>query len=138
MKLTFTIIAVLLLIVSCEHEPIEPEQPEINITDSASCDSNKVYFKNDILPIFASSCAFNGCHAAATAAAGVVLTSYDNIIKSDVVRAGRPDNSELFERITETSLIKRMPPGNNPLPQADIDKIEQWILDGALNSSCDD
>ena len=138
MKLTFSIIVVLLLIVSCEHETIEPDQPTISNSENSPCDSNKVYFKNDILPIFISSCAFSGCHDAGTAASNVVLTSYEKIIDSDVVRPGRPDNSELYERITETDINDRMPLGGERLLQEHIDKIEQWIIDGALNSSCNE
>ena len=136
MRLTFILIAVLLLIVSCEHEPVEPEKTQTEVKESNLCDSNKVYFQNDILPILIASCAFSGCHDAGTAASGVVLSSYEKIINSDVVRAGKPDNSELFERIIETDLIRRMPLGGSRLPQEQIDQIEQWILDGALNSSC--
>lgn len=138
MKLTFTLAFILLLVVSCEHEAIEPDQQLEEVTESNSCDPNKVYFQNDILPIFISSCAFSGCHDAGTAASSVVLTSYEKIIDSDVVRPRRPDNSELFERITETDINDRMPLGGDRLPQEHIDKIEQWILDGALNSFCNE
>jgi len=138
MKLTFFIAAILILLFSCEHEVIEPEETKRDGNETIPCDSNNVYFQNDILPIFISSCAFSGCHDVGTAANGVVLTSYEKIINSDVVRAGRPDNSELFERITETDINERMPLGGNRLPQEHIDKIEQWILDGALNSFCNE
>ena len=138
MKLIFTITTVLLLIVSCKHEAVEPEQSLAEGNGSNACDSNKVYFENDILPIFVASCAFSGCHDAGTAISGVVLTNYEETINSNVIVAGEPNNSEIFKRIIELDINERMPLGGNRLPQEEIDKIELWILDGALNSSCDD
>jgi len=138
MKLIFILAITALLFVSCEHEVIEPEKAPNESSEANSCDSNKVYFQNDILPILVSSCAFSGCHDAGTAMSRVILTSYDKVIESDVIEAGSPDDSELYKRVTETGINDRMPLGGDRLPQEHIDRIEQWILDGALNSSCNE
>ncbi len=47
----------------------------------------------------------------------------------DRVEPGQPDNSYLVHKIDGTA-ASQMPP-SGPLPQAEIDAIRQWILDGA-------
>lgn len=136
MKKLVTLAIAALFFVSCEHEPIEPEIQLSESGDENLCDSNKVYFQNDILPILVSSCAFSGCHDAGTAMGRVILTNYDKIIESDVIEAGKPEKSELYERIIATDINERMPLGGNPLPQESIEDIKQWILDGAQNTAC--
>lgn len=132
----FTIV----LLVSCEHDIVEPdnsmEQSQGVNQVMNPCDPNKVYFQNDILPIFTSTCAYSGCHDAGTATKGVILTTYENVINSNVIDPFDPDDSELFERITDTDVGDRMPLGKPPLNSTQIQKIRQWILDGAQNSEC--
>lgn len=127
-----------LFFLSCENDEIEVESNQQADNTATTCDSSMIFFKNDILPIFTSNCAFSGCHDAGTATNGVVLTSFENIIQSDVIRKGEPENSELFDRITETDPADRMPLGAAPLPAQLIEDIRQWILSGAENSSCEE
>ncbi len=136
MRLTLLSLTVFLFIYSCKHEEELVPQEDPNEDSRDLCDTTKVYFQNDILPILVSSCAFSGCHDAGTGTAGVILSTYDNLTNSNVVTAGDPDNSKLYKRITETNLNDRMPLGANRLAQENIDKIRQWILDGAENSFC--
>lgn len=114
---------------------IEQEEKSPNLN---SCDSTKVYFQNDILPIFISNCAFSGCHDAGTGMSGVILTTYENIMGSDVIEVGEAEDSDLFERIIENDPNNRMPLGRDPLPQQQVEKIRQWINDGAPNTSCNE
>ncbi len=130
-------ISFLIGIIACEHEVIEPTNAVVPIpSPSNDCDSNKVYFNKDILPIFVSNCAFSGCHDIGTASDDVILTTYQNVMQSDVVKGGDLNGSDLYEVITETDPNKRMPKGGNPLPQDLIDNIKDWILEGAPNSLC--
>jgi hypothetical protein len=64
---------------------------------------------------------------------GVVLTAdnYNGVVDGDVVRPFRPDNSELWERVTDNDPEDRMPFGLPPLSQTQLDIIRNWILDGA-------
>ncbi len=48
------------------------------------------------------------------------------------VNPGNPDDSYLIQKLEGTAGGSQMPP-NNALPQADIDVIRQWILDGAID-----
>ena len=64
---------------------------------------------------------------------GVVLTSdnYNGVVDGDEVRPFRPDNSKLWERVTENDPDKRMPFGMPPLSQRQLDIIFNWIRNGA-------
>lgn len=142
----FTIFTVLLW--SCTHESseiIEAGSGDNNGGDTPGdttqvdgCDPDTVYFKNEILPLLQSSCGTTGCHDAASATEGVILTDYASIIETGDVEPFEPDNSEIYEKIVEAEAEDRMPPPpNNPLKQEQINMIATWINQGALNNSCE-
>jgi hypothetical protein len=137
--LAFTIVAILLMF-SCKHEPDVLPDPDPDPDEPiVLCDPDSVYFKNDILPLLIQSCGVVGCHDPGTAQDGVVLTDYASIIKTGDVRPGRPDNSDIFEVITDNDPDDRMPPPPNaPLSQDEIALIEKWILQGALDNACEE
>ena len=101
------------------------------------CDSDSIYFNLQVLPILVSNCAMNGCHSAASAMDGVILSSYQSVMASGIVTPGNPGNSDLYEVLVETDPDDRMPP-NGPLSNQQIQLIQTWIAQGALNLSCDD
>ena len=50
---------------------------------------------------------------------------------------GDPENSEIYDAITENESDDRMPPPPRPaLTTEQIASIREWIQDGALNSDC--
>jgi mono/diheme cytochrome c family protein len=101
------------------------------------CDPDTVYFSMDVLPILLSSCAISGCHDAVTAEDGVRLDSYAAVMASDVIVPYNPNESELFEKITETEPEDIMPPPPaNPLAAAQVALIQKWISQGALDLYC--
>lgn len=125
-----TILVASFVISSCTHDPIG--------TKNNACDPDSVYFQNEVLPLMVSNCAMSGCHDAGTAADGVILDSYENIMSTGEVRAGRATSSEIFEKITETKLEDRMPPPPaNALSSEQIAIIRNWIDQGAENNSCE-
>lgn len=92
-------------------------------------------FKRDILPVLVSSCGISGCHDDATSADGYSFTSYTGTLEA--VTPGNPQESDLYETITEDDITKRMPPqGYDPLSREHIDSIYNWIQYGALNEDC--
>lgn len=102
------------------------------------CDPEKVYFALQIQPILTSNCAFSGCHDAASAQNGVILTSYEQVMQTADVRAFDLDGSDLFEVITDSDIDKRMPPSPRAaLSSEQINLIANWILQGAENLTCD-
>jgi hypothetical protein len=87
-----------------------------------------------------------GCHAGAAAPLGLRLeegVSYAQLVgvpsveDPDLLRVapGDPDASYLVHKIEgRAEFGERMPLGGPPLPQATIDVIRQWIVDGAQSS----
>jgi hypothetical protein len=132
MKLT-VIIAIIIVLGSagCKHESTIPE-PRV-------CTPDSTYFVQQVLPIFQSSCAVPGCHDAEEAEDDIILDSYFNIMDSGELTAFDLDEGDIYELITEKDPDDRMPPnGFLPLTDDQIDIIENWILQGALNISCED
>jgi mono/diheme cytochrome c family protein len=127
--------------VHCKHHPDLGNistVPTDTSTIGKPCNPDSVYFVNDILPIIASNCAKSGCHDVATHTEGLILNSYSGIMK--IVKKFQPDNSDLYEVITETDPDKLMPPppNNAPLTAAQIALIYKWIMQGAPNNECTD
>ena len=138
--LAFTVV-----LFSCKHEiplpipgdntgnPIDPNPTEI-------CDPNTVYFQQQILPLFASSCGMPnaGCHDPADHEGGIILTSYEHIMSSGEIVPGNLNEGDVFEVINESNPNDIMPPAPNaPLTQEQIDLIADWITQGAQNNSCE-
>lgn len=134
---------------SCTSDPYPAPPASLNPVDTSGnggtqpqtkpCHPDTLYFQRDILPIFASNCAFSGCHGSNNPQKGVDLSTYQTIINTGDIRPNDPDGSDVFEVITETDASKRMPPPpTSSLSTADIEKIRKWINQGALNLTCDD
>ena len=91
-----------------------------------------VFFLIDIKPIFDANCLH--CHGGA---GGLELESYEGVIaggvSGPVVIPGDPANSRLIHRLDGT-IPPVMPTDGSPLPQPDIDRIAQWILEGARDN----
>ncbi len=79
--------------------------------------------------IFENSC--NGCHAQGGSYTEDLLLEYPTVIDDGSVIPGDPDNSEFYKRLITDDRIKRMPWGSDPLPEAQIETVRQWILSGA-------
>jgi hypothetical protein len=135
---------------SCTHEPfiVEPMDTVIVPIDTMDpgdtsmvgipCNSEIVYFDKDVLPIFRGNCSIVGCHDAVTARRGVILDSYENIISTTTVTPFDLEETEIFERLTESDPDQRMPPF--PREALDFDQlsiITKWILQGAEDLTCD-
>lgn len=146
------ILAFFLFLNSCKHEAILDELKEIaTVIDTTNeggnngnnvpkdpCDPDSVYFINDILPILNSNCAFSGCHGDGSAQDGVDLTSYSSIISTSEIVPFNPNESKLYDAITEKDPGKIMPPPPaNKLSSDQIAKIRTWIAQGALNNYCE-
>lgn len=141
LSVALLLFGVLMLTNSCKHEAWVPDgfepNPDDTLVVSETCDPNTVYFENDVLPIFQSSCAYAGCHDANTQQDGVRLDNYQGVISTGDIEAGDPEHSEVYERITDSDPQKRMPPPpNSPLNADQINTIRLWIEQGAKNNAC--
>lgn len=129
----------ILLINSCKHEP--PISPVNSSPVSGPVPNNGVCFESDILPLFKSNCAKSGCHDAATHEEDLILDSYANIMRKDIV-PGKADNSKIYRVLFETGSKKMPPAPNADLTAAQKALIAKWINEGAKNtvncsSTCD-
>ena len=79
--------------------------------------------------IFENSC--NICHGEGGSYTELLLIKYPEIIEDGDVIPRDPENSELYKRLIETDVVKRMPAGQPQLSDDKIQIIFQWILAGA-------
>lgn len=135
-SITLTAVLLICLFVSCKHDAsILPGPANSGMDTTSSSADTGICFTRDILPIFISSCAKSGCHDAASQQKGYIFTSYETITAKKFT-PGNPDETELYEVITESDADDIMPrPPNPPLTNEQITMIRNWILQGAPNSS---
>lgn len=104
----------------------------------APCDSDSVYFEQQVLPILVSNCTMSGCHNSTTHAEGIDLTSYAAVMNSEVVNPGHAGTSSIMHSINTWDPGDVMPPApTNHLLAAQITLIRNWINQGALDLHCD-
>ena len=90
-------------------------------------------FRADIQPLLTQHC--TQCHGGVRGAGGLLLLPAGGMPaagdsgKPPVV-PGKPEESELFRRVTTADADERMPAGSPPLPPEAIAKLRQWIEDG--------
>ena len=93
-----------------------------------------VSFEMDILPLFQADC--GNCHAGG-GAGSLDLDSYDGVIAGGVSGAAvipfEPDLSLLPRRLDGT-VLPVMPEDGPPWLEPDIERVKQWILEGALDN----
>mgnify|MGYP006391754467 FL=1 len=134
-KLFFTaavITVTVFLINSCKHEVPVLTVDTTPIPGPVS--NNGVCFESEILPLFQSNCAKSGCHDAATHTEDLILDSYANIIRKDII-PGKADNSKLYRVLFETGKDKMPPTPNADLTAAQKALIGKWINEGAKNTT---
>jgi hypothetical protein len=148
-------ILTVMIISSCIHEPLvtpenpgpDPDPDPIDTTDNpidtsaqgVPCDPDIVYFNMEVLPLLRSNCAKSGCHDAITHEEDIILDSYQNVMNSGVIKPFDLNDSELFEKITESDPDDVMPPPPNQRLNAEqINLIATWILQGAKDLTCDE
>lgn len=90
-------------------------------------------FSRDIAPVLVGNCL--GCHNAQQKRGDYDMSTVAKLMaggpSGPAITAGKPDESELVLRITGQSTPK-MPQGNNRnLAEATIERLQQWVADGA-------
>ncbi len=141
-----------LFLPSCVHEPlIIPDPVPIDTTGTpvdtnnippdstfgTPCDTNVVYFSQDILPLLVSNCAKSGCHNTQSHKEGVITDTYQGVLR--IVKPGNVNGSKLISAIKSNSGEDRMPPSPAQKMNADqIALISKWIDQGAKDLTCDE
>ncbi len=117
---------------------IEPEEESAQ-ADAATADLAKIEtpsFAKDVKPIFDKKCA--SCHSKRLKG-GYSVETYDKVMTSGdnapVISAGDAANSTLVKMLrgVKTEAGGQMPP-NRPLKQEQIELIERWVNQGALDN----
>ena len=89
----------------------------------------------DVKPIFDANCVIPGCHGSPNQK-NLFLGSYAGImagsVNGPVVVAGNSAGSLLYQRITASDVLLRMPQFSPPLTADQIATIKKWIDDGAF------
>ena len=105
-------------------------------TASASFAAEPPNFEDHVLPIFKKHC--NGCHNPDKNTADLDLTTYKGVLKGssggEVVKAGVPDTSSIYEAITHADGVEAMPPDKPKIANAQIAIIHKWIAGGLLEA----
>lgn len=131
----------LTILSGCVHESLAPEivgpgqENPGGEPAGEACDESIAYY-NEVQDILLTNCAMSGCHDAQTAQEGIILTSYENVMSSDIVEPNDPGDSDLYEVLVEDDEEDRMPRGRDPLSQEQIALIAEWIGQGAKNVTC--
>ncbi|MFM7729290.1 MAG: c-type cytochrome domain-containing protein [Flavobacteriales bacterium] len=149
-KIGVIVFGILAILAACKHHPdttvdiIPPDDNGgngggVNPIDTVTnpCSPDTVYFTNSVLPIILSHCSMPGCHNTATNDNdGIALTNYSQIM--NYVEPGDLNSSELWDdAIAETDPDKIMPPLSSvALTSGEMETIQTWIMQGALNNSC--
>ena len=101
------------------------------LLDTPPANTVPMSFTNDIQPIFTQNCIF--CHGSN---GGLTLSSdvsWKELVTDGRVIPGDHENSFLYKRLKGIG-VARMPKGAAPLPDETIDKVVQWINEGALDN----
>jgi hypothetical protein len=110
-------VTIVLSALSCKHDPI----------------ASSVCFESEVLPIFLSRCAITGCHDGQSAAHGVILTDYQNIINSGI-HPGSASQSKIYRSMNGG---EEMMPPTGRIDDQSLAIIRSWIEAGAeANSGC--
>lgn len=128
----------------------EDDSGNVSVPSVATVVTTLVSLRGDIeIPIFQNKCATTGCHSGDTPVSGMNLSpgfSFLSIVgvapttpigqESGFKRVEPffPDQSHLVERINATEIGVRMPLSGDSLSPVEIETIEQWISEGALNN----
>lgn len=114
-KMPIAILLSLVVLLSCTHDPVIPETPQVSFSDQVG-------------PIFKSNCASSGCH---DGSAQFDLGTYATVRKH--VTPGDARGSDAYRAITRLWGESAMPP-NGPLSEQQISLIYVWIMQGAKDN----
>ncbi|QDT53103.1 Planctomycete cytochrome C [Caulifigura coniformis] len=88
----------------------------------------EVDFAHDVLPILKAHCA--KCHTNGTYKGSFSLDTKTSLLESKAVEPGKPDDSDLIQRLTSDDPDYRMPPEGDRLKKDDVETLKKWVADG--------
>ena len=115
----------------------------IEAPQSSVSDTSQVSFRASVYPLF-SQYGCNGCHSTGTYNwYGTDSTTYTNLVNVPAqagcigkvrVLPGNAAESVLYLRLSGFTCGDRMPKGGNPIASQDLQRIANWINQGASNN----
>ena len=115
----FLACAIAVLVGGCYYDVEEELYPMLG------CESTDMSYSMDIVPILSANC--YECHNAAANNGNVTLDSYENLITY-------VNNGKLLGVIRHEPGFPPMPQNRSKLLECNIEKIENWVAEGALNN----
>ena len=104
---------------------------------AAAAPSSKINYEEHIRPILKARC-FK-CHSDDEQKADLNLQTYAATIKGgsggESLLPGKPNSSLLFQAITHSEGVEKMPPKSDKMPEAEIELFKKWILAGLPENS---
>lgn len=91
----------------------------------AECDTSDVTFTQNIKPIVDLKC--KGCHSGATPTGGINLETHAGVYAVAI-------SGQMLGAVRHQQGYPSMPPSGGMIPQCEIDQIQIWINEGALNN----
>lgn len=99
----------------------------------AAGDDKTDFFESKIRPLLAARC--HSCHGVSRSA-GLRLDSREAVLRGGrsgpAITVGAPDKSLLYQAISHTHAVLKMPPTATKLDEADIQNVARWIREGAV------
>jgi len=103
--------------------------------DAKPAAQSSVSFTKDIAPLLVKHC--QACHGKSEPMGEYQVNTYELAMKEGIVTSGKPDESDLVYRLTESDPDVRMPQDADPLAPEQIDLFRRWIADGAKFDNAD-
>ena len=113
-KLNF-ILVITLIITSCYYDNEEDLYP------LQTCDTEAITYAETIKPIIDQNCALSGCHVPGTGRVDYTTFQGLKIVADD-------------GRLRQRAVVERTMPPSGPLSSCEIEQIELWLNEGALNN----
>jgi hypothetical protein len=88
----------------------------------SNCDTTTVSFSKDVMPIINNRCSTVGCHV--QGGSGIGILENHTQIKAMI------DKGSFEQRV----FVQRDMPTSGPLSDCQIEHLQKWIADGALNN----
>lgn len=92
--------------------------------------AQSIDYDTEIQPIFDNSCL--ACHSGPNPSAGINLSSYENVIASNIVDIGNYENSILWQEVSSGDMPNNIANNNLGIPdltEEQVALIANWILD---------
>ncbi len=119
LKIISLVVIGIVMITGCYYDVEEELYPSID------CLTMDMSYAEDILPIIESNC--YGCHNATANFGNINLEGHSQLMKY-------VDDGSIVGAIKHAAGFSAMPKNGAKLLDCEIEKIEAWIADGALNN----